>query len=297
MTKPPLVSVVIPTHNRPDMLREAIASVRAQTFTDYEILVVCNGASQEDLLRYAAIRDVRIIVTARKGIGLALNIGIAAARGEWVAFLDDDDLWEPNNLGRQLQTAESEDADLVFCDFTSFGRGARLVDPIRPPAGFSIREAFLLANYGGGCSVTMVRRSALRAVGGFDERLVCPDWDLWMRLSWYFRIARTDALLVRYRHHEGNTSKRMCSTTFHLRTMAKAFMIMPKNLEHMKMIMLNRAMLLILIPIYAFLNKLSLGWLSYFKREVLKLRRTAGLSSGSAVAECAESPKFERLGI
>src|SRR6516165_5526315 len=105
MTKPPLVSVVIPTHNRPDMLREAIASVRAQTFTDYEILVVCNGSSQEDLVRYGAIRDVRLVVTSRKGIGLALNIGIKAARGEWVAFLDDDDLWEPNKLENQLQAA------------------------------------------------------------------------------------------------------------------------------------------------------------------------------------------------
>jgi glycosyltransferase involved in cell wall biosynthesis len=271
MTKPPLVSVVIPTHNRPDMLCEAIASVRAQTFTDYEILVVCNGSSQEDLVRYTAIRDVRLIVTSRKGIGLALNIGIEAAQGEWVAFLDDDDLWEPNKLENQLQAAESEHADLVFCDFASFGRGPTLVEPLRPPTGFSLREALLLANYAGGCSVTMVRRSALLAVGGFDENLVCPDWDLWMRLSWYFRIARTDAVLVRYRYHEGNTSKNMRPTMFHLRTMAKVFMTVPKDLKHMRIIMLKRAMIMILIPVYAFFNKLSFGRLSYFKRETLKV--------------------------
>jgi glycosyltransferase involved in cell wall biosynthesis len=81
MTKSPLVSVVIPTHNRPDMLRDAVASVRAQTFTDYEIIIVCNGANPEDLARYAAIPDIAIIVTNRKGVGLALNIGVEAAPG------------------------------------------------------------------------------------------------------------------------------------------------------------------------------------------------------------------------
>jgi glycosyltransferase involved in cell wall biosynthesis len=211
-------------------------------------------------------------VTGRKGIGLALNIGIKAAQGEWVAFLDDDDLWEPNKLESQLRVAESNHADLVFCDFASFGKRPRLVEPLRPPAGLSIREALLLANYGGGCSVTMVRRSALLAVGGFDEKLFCPDWDLWMRLSWYFDVARADAVLVRYRYHGDNTSKKIRSTMFHLRTMAKAFMIAPKNLQHMRIIILKRAMQMTFIRIYASVNKLSFGWLSYFKREVLNFR-------------------------
>ena len=75
MTTLALVSVVIPTHNRPDMPREAIASGRAQTFSDYEIIVVCNGANSEDLARYVAIPGIDLIVTNRKGIGLAVNIG------------------------------------------------------------------------------------------------------------------------------------------------------------------------------------------------------------------------------
>jgi glycosyltransferase involved in cell wall biosynthesis len=121
MTKVPLVSVVIPTHNRPDMLHEAIASVRAQTFSDYEVIVVCNGANSRDLARYATITGIDLIVTNRKGIGLALNIGIEAARGEWIAFLDDDDLWEPNKLEMQLQVANSANADVIFCDTINFG--------------------------------------------------------------------------------------------------------------------------------------------------------------------------------
>jgi glycosyltransferase involved in cell wall biosynthesis len=222
MTKPPLVSVVIPTHNRPDMLREAIASVRAQTFTDYEIIAVCNGANPEDLARYAAIPDIALIVTDRKGIGLALNIGIEAARGEWIAFLDDDDLWEPNKLETQLQVACSANADVIFCDTINFGDRHKIVAPIRPPPALSARGAFLLANYGGGCSATMVRRSALLAVGGFDEGHLFADWDLWMRLSWHFKVAWADACLVRYRCHEGNASKTWWATKWHMKILAKA---------------------------------------------------------------------------
>jgi glycosyltransferase involved in cell wall biosynthesis len=272
MTKRPLVSVVIPTHNRPDMLREAIASVRAQTFTDYEIIVVCNGASPEDSAKYAAIPDIAPIVTNRKGIGLALNIGIQAARGEWVAFLDDDDLWEPDKLAIQLQVARAANADVVFCDTINFGSGHQIIAPLRPPPSLSTREAFLLANYGGGCSATMVRRSALLAVGGFDESHVSPDWDLWMRLSWHFKVTWADAFLVRYRYHEGNASKSIWAAKWRLRVIAKAFMAAPKDLRHMRWAILSREIKILFTPLYVLANALSFGWLSYFKREMLKWR-------------------------
>jgi glycosyltransferase involved in cell wall biosynthesis len=272
MTKPEFVSVVIPTHNRPDMLREAVASVRAQTFTDYEIIVVCNGSTPEDLAKYVAIPDIRLLVTNRKGIGLALNIGIEAARGEWVAFLDDDDLWEPNKLKIQLQVADSAHAEVVFCDTVNFGNGHKTIAPIRPPPSLSTREAFLLANYGGGCSATMVRRSALLAVGGFDESHVSPDWDLWMRLSWHFKITWADAFLVRYRYHEGNASKKLWAAKWRLKIIAKAFMTAPADLQHMRLAILTREIKTLFTPIYVFANALSFGWLSYFKREMLKWR-------------------------
>jgi len=272
MTKPPLVSVVIPTHNRPDMLREAIGSVRAQTVTDYEIIVVCNGSSPQDLAKYAAIPDIAPIVTDRKGIGSALNIGIQAARGEWVAFLDDDDLWEPNKLEIQLQVARSANADVVFCDTINFGSGHKMTAPLRPPPSLSTREAFLLANYGGGCSATIVRRSALLAVGGFDEGQVSPDWDLWMRLSWHFKVAWADAFLVRYRYHEGNASKTIWAAKWRLKVIAKAFTTAPEDLRHMRRAILTREIKTLFTPLYALANALSFGWLSYFKREMLKWR-------------------------
>src|SRR5947209_20616164 len=114
-----LVSVVIPTRNRPEMLGAAIGSVLAQTFTGYEIIVVINGpdnAATPKTFEAATTMGCRIVRIERAGIAVALNAGIAAAQGEWIAFLDDDDLWEPNRLEAELKLAEATSADVVFCN-------------------------------------------------------------------------------------------------------------------------------------------------------------------------------------
>src|SRR5260370_823595 len=109
----PLVSVIIPTHNRPGMLAEALASVRAQTFTDYEIIVVSNGES-DDMRR--ASRDAAsgcvYLELDRGNVSAARNFGMERAKGEWIAILDDDDLWPPNKLERQIAEAEATGADM-----------------------------------------------------------------------------------------------------------------------------------------------------------------------------------------
>ena len=95
----PRVSVIIPTRDRPLMLRDAIKSVKDQTFTDYEIIVVINGPENVRTSKTLQVAAGLIILRIQAaGIATALNAGIGAARGRWVAFLDDDDLWEPNRL-------------------------------------------------------------------------------------------------------------------------------------------------------------------------------------------------------
>src|ERR1700730_180314 len=104
------VSVVIPTRNRPAMLGVAIDSVLAQTFTDYEIVVVINGpdnAATPQTFEVATATGCRIVRIERAGIAVALNAGIEAARREWIAFLDDDDVWEPNRLEAELKVADA----------------------------------------------------------------------------------------------------------------------------------------------------------------------------------------------
>jgi glycosyltransferase involved in cell wall biosynthesis len=234
----PAVSVVIPTYNRPALLREALASVRAQTFTDYEVLVVVNGPetaltrSACAIVEEAGYLPLRI---ERAGIAVALNAGIKAARGEWIAFLDDDDLWEPGKLDVSLAAATAEGADVVFCDRRFFDeRGEWEASPVRPPAGRPVREAMTLDNCGGGCSDTMVRRTALIDVGGFDETLSSPDWDLWIRLSWRYRLVWVGQTLVRLRLHPENSSKSMSWFRSTLRIHRKSFMTLPDDLKHLR---------------------------------------------------------------
>ena len=105
MSDAPLVSVVIPTHNRAHLLGRALWSVQRQTMPDFEIIVVDDGSDDHPASVVAALEDPRIRVvtlTARAGCPAARNRGIEAARGEFIAFLDSDDEWLPTKLGRQI---------------------------------------------------------------------------------------------------------------------------------------------------------------------------------------------------
>ena len=232
------VSVVIPTRNRPQMLGAAIESVLAQTFTDYEIVVVINGPdnpSTPQTFETATLTGCRVIRVERAGIAVALNAGIAAAQGEWIAFLDDDDLWEPNRLETELQFADAARADVIFCNIVKFdATRSALEPPLRPPPGMSIAAGMTLKNYGGGCSPAMAKRAAILDVGGFDEALNSPDWDLWMRLAWRYRVAFDDAYLVKVREHPENSSNRMSWARSTLAIQWKAIKTLPRELPHLR---------------------------------------------------------------
>src|SRR5438445_3643958 len=232
------VSVVIPTRNRPQMLGAAIESVLAQTFTDAETVVVINGPdnpSRPQAFETATLTGCRVIRVERAGIAVALNAGIAAAQGEWIAFLDDDDLWEPNRLETELQFADAARADVIFCNIVKFdATRSALEPPLRPPPGMSIAAGMTLKNYGGGCSPAMAKRAAILDVGGFDEALNSPDWDLWMRLAWRYRVAFDDAYLVKVREHPENSSNRMSWARSTLAIQWKAFRTLPAEQRHLR---------------------------------------------------------------
>lgn len=247
------------------MLRDAIASVRAQTFTAYEITVVVNGPDNPHTAQIlATATGLHVVRIQQGGIAVALNAGIEAARGQWLAFLDDDDLWEPNRLEVALKTADATDADVVFCDIVMFDdHGGTPNAPLRPQPPLAAKEAMTIKNYGGGCSSTIARRSVVSAVGGFDTSLVSPDWDLWMRLSWRYRVTWADAHLVWVRNHPQNTSKRISWAYWTLRIQCKALKALPRDLRHMR----TRLLLEILkVAIKGTETYVRLNWFQRFKR-------------------------------
>jgi glycosyltransferase involved in cell wall biosynthesis len=205
----PIVSVVIPTRNRPTWLKAAVESVLAQTMTDLEIVIVLNGATSEAVEmanRLGADPRVKVVEMTALTVPAARNSGMAAARGEWIAFLDDDDIWLPQKLETQLAAAQAAGAGIVTCNFVHFNDSGDIIPSgLAPrPAGLSFAEALLLGNYVSGGSALIVKASIIRAIEGWDERISCCDWDLWRRLSFDHDIHYVDQVLVRYRRHAAN---------------------------------------------------------------------------------------------
>jgi glycosyltransferase involved in cell wall biosynthesis len=195
----PLVSVIIPTYNRAALVTEAVASVEAQTFRDFEILVVDDGSTDGTSKALALRESARVLRRPnRGGVAVARNLGAAAARGEWLAFLDSDDLWLPSKLARQMAYLE-ERPGLLLCqtDETWVRRGVRVNKPVshRKLAG----EIFLasLERCMVSPSAVILHQRLLSDHGGFDEDLpAAEDYDLWLRLTWRYEVGLVDEPLV-----------------------------------------------------------------------------------------------------
>jgi glycosyltransferase involved in cell wall biosynthesis len=210
----PTVSVIIPTYNRAAFLREAIESVRAQTYQDWELIVVDDGSTDDApavMERFTGQEPrIRYIRQQNGGATVALNRGLRDARGEYIAILDDDDRWLPEKLSRQVDyLVRHADEAGVFCFAAVVDRQGNRLDTVIPPR--DIRpdlEALLSWRTIWTPSLTLVRRSVLQRVQGFDERLkIGYDRDLWIRVLGEGRMGRLDEVLVEYRTHGTNISK------------------------------------------------------------------------------------------
>ena len=190
----PRVSVIVPTHNRPDASVRAIRSVLDQTFADFELLVIDDASSDDTAERCEAVDDPRVTLHRQPingGVARARNAGMRQARGRYLAFLDSDDLWEPTKLARQVALLESLPAEcgMVYCGMRmSRADGSeRIVTPTHRGdlAELMLRENVILP----GGSGPVMRRSALATVGFFDPRLpAIEDYDYWLRLAQLYII-------------------------------------------------------------------------------------------------------------
>ncbi|SMC25026.1 Glycosyl transferase family 2 [Desulfacinum hydrothermale DSM 13146] len=181
-----LVSVIIPTHNRAHMVREAVDSVLAQEGVRMEIIVVDDGSTDETPEVLAPYRDrILVIRQSNRGVSAARNRGVQAARGQWIAFLDSDDLWLPGKLRAQLDFFAAHPRWLICQTEEVWIRNGRRWNPKRyhaKPSGHCfdrLLERCLISP-----SAVMLHRSLLEQVGLFDEDLpACEDYDLWLRIG------------------------------------------------------------------------------------------------------------------
>jgi glycosyltransferase involved in cell wall biosynthesis len=191
-----LVSVVIPTYNRADTIRRALDSVMRQTWRPLEIIIVDDGSTDGTL---AAIDSnacsVPLTVMAlgqNQGAAAARNHGIAASRGDYVAFLDSDDQWRPDKIERQLAAlaAGGLEYGASYTGIASYGEDGKLCGLSRATEEGDLRLPLLNHNLVGSTSCVLARRALLQQIGGFDVSLrSCQDWDLWIRLAGHTRFA------------------------------------------------------------------------------------------------------------
>lgn len=201
MIDKPLVSVVIPTHNREDKIISAIESVRRQTYSHIEIVVVDDASSDNTLLSLEQYkeklenRDLLIICPLEKngGPAYARNYGVSRSRGTYIAFLDDDDQWHPDKLAIQIeQIQHNENIDLLFAQMAKFNKG-RFINIVNENLDWEAKKSclfqeFLMNNYVGTPTI-VIRKTAFQKIGGFDENIPSlEDWEFAIRASKFLKI-------------------------------------------------------------------------------------------------------------
>lgn len=210
---PARVAVVIPTHDRPDLLRRTLATVLWQRDVDLEVVVVDDGARGLAAPVVESMHDDRIrLVPTREphsGPCAARNVGSASTTAPWVAFLDDDDLWAPHKLAAQLAAADGTDgAGWVTAGAVSVDDDLQILSWQAPPAPGWQRRQLAVNLVPGGGSGTVVARWVLEQVGGFDETMRNHgDYEMWVRVSLAAPLAVVDRPLVGYLVHGGGLSR------------------------------------------------------------------------------------------
>ena len=186
-------------------------TVLRQQGASLEAIVVDDGSTDDTAERITELADRRVRLVrhdAPLGVSAARNSGIDVARGRWIAFLDDDDLWAPTKLSAQLDAASDAGATWVYSGCVKIDTHQRIIGGAPPPTPQALTNTLRSLNpVPGGCSGVVVARTALSAVGVFDPELSnLADWDLWIRLGETGAPACVVAPLVAYRLHGGQAS-------------------------------------------------------------------------------------------
>ncbi|MEN9229285.1 MAG: glycosyltransferase family A protein [Thermostichus sp. DG02_5_bins_236] len=238
----PLISVIIPAFNAALTLEETLRSVMNQSFPDIEILVIDDGSEDETvaIAKRLAAEDSRIYIFSYSngGVSVSRNRGVCHARGEYLSFIDADDLWTSNKLQAQYEALQTYKEAAVAYSWTDNidARGNLVQEGIRTQATGYILPELLQVNLLQSGSNPLIKRFALENVGGFDESLLnADDWDMWLRLAQHYEFALVTKPQVLYRRSETSKSTRVLRMEQHARrVIEKAFTQAPKDLQPLK---------------------------------------------------------------
>ncbi|HAJ60096.1 MAG TPA: glycosyl transferase family A [Cyanobacteria bacterium UBA8543] len=281
----PLISVIIPVYNGEKTIKETIESVLNQTFTNFEIIVINDGSKDATIQIVESIQDPRIKLFSYPNAGQAAsrNRGISKAVGEFIAFLDADDLWTPDKLEAQLKALQENPQAAVAYSWTDF------IDEsgkfLRPGAYMSVTgdvyKHLLVVNFLENGSNPLIRASALREVGNFDESLSnAHDWDMWLRLAARYHFVAVSSIQILYRVSSTSMSSNVLGMQkSSLRVIERAYAQAPESIQHFKRISLaNSHKYLIFKALEGFPNPkkgLAAAWFLWYavRNDPVLLRR------------------------
>ncbi|MDR0305667.1 MAG: glycosyltransferase family 2 protein [Chitinispirillales bacterium] len=222
----PSVSVVIPTFNRCRLLRRAVESVLNQTERDFELIVVDDGSTDGTAGYLDKLTQARILRFDKNyGVSKARNAGVAVSKGEWVAFLDSDDMWHPDKLRLQLKwCAQNPQYNIAQTNEIWIRNGVRVNPPdnCRKTCGDIFNQSVQR------CMITpssvIMKRALFDLSGGFDEQMrACEDYDMWLRITCRFQVGlEPQNLLTRYGGHDDQlSSSTSCLDKYRIEALAK----------------------------------------------------------------------------
>ena len=208
----PIVSVIVPAYGHRDYVLETLNSVFAQSFNDFEVIVVNDGSPDDTAQVLKPLRDtkrIRYFEQPNGGQASARNRGLAEARGAYIAFLDDDDLWPRNKLAWQVSVLRKHpDLNMIAGNSAFFHHAPSSFRARKAPTFVVTFESLFLRNPISSPGQTLIRASALKTLGGFNAEIWgADDLDLWMRLSRIGKIQMHSRIALLYRCHPGNASK------------------------------------------------------------------------------------------
>ena len=237
----PTISVIIPAYNAESTILETITSVRQQTFSDFEIIVVNDGSTDRTIELLQNVEDNRLKIFSYEngGLSVARNRGIRDANGEYIAFLDADDLWTPNKLELQLKALEQHSEAGVAYSWTYFMNEQRTSSLPGVSIFFEgdVLANLLVNNFIASGSNPLIRRQAIKSVGDFDSACAgCADWDYWMRLSakWHFVVVPKHQIFYRQSSGSMSSTKVKHMEDDGLQVIEKIFQTVPAELKPLK---------------------------------------------------------------
>ena len=204
----PIVSVIIPTFNRANLLISAIKSVLNQTIEDFELIIVDDASTDDTQQKVAAIDDPRIrYILQEKNLGECgtRNTGLGAVQGQYIAFLDSDDEWLPNKLEKQLNMFKSapDEVGVVYSWLKVINDQGAIVRMRKPAINGDVQDFLLYKNLVGTPSTVMIKKECIEPDLQFDTNLrCCGDWDMWLQISKNFRFEVIPEPLALYRDHD-----------------------------------------------------------------------------------------------